>query len=204
VRAQQSLIRLAIAVVVLGAGIFALWQAGIILESDTTAPVELQPASLSVPTQTPVGRQVGLREGNIAPNFEFSAFDGQRLSLSDFRGRPVFLNFWATWCTPCKAELPAMEESLRQFAGDDLAIIAVNNGEKFGPADRFLRDLGIDLTAFGYDPEASIVQRYEIIGMPTSYFIDAEGVITRVVAGALSKSLMQNSIQTAIEGHKAP
>jgi thiol-disulfide isomerase/thioredoxin len=162
--------------------------------------LELQPAQLTPGPETGEVR-VGLRTGDLAPNFEFSAFDGRRLKLSDFRGRPVFLNFWATWCGPCKAELPAMETSLRNHEASGLAVVAMNNGEDFVPAERFLRDLEADLTAFGYDPESSVARRYELIGMPTSYFIDADGVITRVVAGALNERQMESAVQEVIQGY---
>jgi thiol-disulfide isomerase/thioredoxin len=140
----------------------------------------------------------------VAPDFEFSAFDGSRMRLSDFRGRPVFLNFWATWCGPCRAELPAMEVKLRQHAPEGLVVLGVNNGERLRTAERFLDKLDVKLTAYAYDPGADIARRYSIQGMPTSYFIDAEGVITGVYAIALSESLMEEAIAQAIAGYGAP
>jgi thiol-disulfide isomerase/thioredoxin len=146
------------------------------------------------------GRTVGLREGDVAPDFEFSAFDGQRLRLSDFRGRPVLVNFWATWCGPCRAEMPAIEVALREHAADGLAVIAVNNGERIQTAQRFMERLDVEFTAFAYDPSATIVRRYEIPGMPTSYFIDSDGVITSVYATALNENLLRAAIAEAIAG----
>jgi thiol-disulfide isomerase/thioredoxin len=186
---------------VLALGGLVLWQAGVIFDTEDggNSAAEVRPAQLTPEPDT--GARVGLRAGDLAPDFEFSAFDGRRLKLSDFRGRPVFLNFWATWCGPCKAELPAMETSLRNHEESGLAILAMNNGEDFLPAERFLRDLKVELTAFGYDPESSVARRYELIGMPTSYFIDAEGVITRVVAGALSERQMESALQEVVRGY---
>jgi thiol-disulfide isomerase/thioredoxin len=193
--------RLIASLLVLALGGLVLWQAGILgTDESGEGGLQLEPALL---TPGPEGGEarVGLRAGDLAPNFEFSAFDGRRLKLSDFRGRPVFLNFWATWCGPCKAELPAMETRLQNHEASGLAIVAMNNGEDFVPAERFLRDLEVQLTAFGYDPESAVARRYELLGMPTSYFIDADGVITRVVAGALNERQMESAVQEVIRGY---
>ena len=203
-----SLTRLAAAVLVLGVGVLALWQAGVIFDdgsasiTDTSGrTVDLEPADASITTPDVPGREVGLREGDVAPDFEFSSFEGERLRLSDFRGRPVFVNFWATWCGPCRAELPAMEVLLRDHAADNLAVLGINNGERIATAERFLQRLDVKLTAYAYDPEAAIAERYSILGMPTSFFVDAEGVITGVYATALSPKLMEEAVAEAIAGY---
>jgi thiol-disulfide isomerase/thioredoxin len=193
--------RLTASLLVLALGGLILWQAGIFSTDGSGGDsFELQPALLTPGPEAGEAR-VGLRAGDLAPDFEFSAFDGRRLKLSAYRGRPVFLNFWATWCGPCKAELPAMETSLQNHEASGIAIVAMNNGEDFAPAERFLRDLEVQLTAFGYDPEGLVTRRYELIGMPTSYFIDAHGVITRVVAGALNERQMESAVQEVIRGY---
>jgi peroxiredoxin len=205
-----SLTRLVVAALVLGAGVVVLWQAGVVFDSDKASfqddegrTVELLPADASLQTVAPPGRSIGLEVGNIAPDFEFSSFDGERMRLSDFRGRPVFVNFWATWCGPCRAELPRMEVALRDHEADGLAILGVNNGERIQTARRFLDKLDVKLTAYAYDPAATVVKRYSVPGLPTSYFIDAEGVITGVYATELSARLMEQAIQDAIAGHTA-
>ncbi|HEY4685757.1 MAG TPA: redoxin domain-containing protein, partial [Dehalococcoidia bacterium] len=126
---RGSLARLAAAGLVVGLGLAGLWQAGVLFQSDeatTTGArgeiVSLEEADASIETPNALGLSVGLRQGDLAPDFEFSAFDGRRLRLSDFRGRPVLLNFWATWCIPCKRELPAMEALLRRHEADGLAV----------------------------------------------------------------------------------
>jgi thiol-disulfide isomerase/thioredoxin len=204
---ESSIGRLIAAAVILVIGVVALWQAGIIFSSDDPVITDgdttthLQAADTSIDTTAPVGRKVGLDQGDVAPDFEFSAFDGQRLKLSDFRGRPVFLNFWATWCQPCKRELPDMDELLREYTDEGLAVIAVNNGERFEPARKFMdEDMGVNLTAIGYDPNQDVVSRYNVVGMPTSIFIDANGVITQVVRGELRRVDMQANIELAIKG----
>jgi thiol-disulfide isomerase/thioredoxin len=145
---------------------------------------------------------VGLRPGNLAPDFEFSSFEGERLRLSDFRGRPVLVNFWATWCQPCRVEMPAIEEAVRRYAEAEVAVLAINRGERFGPARDWVEEQGIVFTAYGYDPRQSIFDRYEGIGMPTSFFIDARGVITEVVAGPLRESDLDFALQKTIAGYQ--
>lgn len=204
---ETTLGRFVAAVVILAIGVVALWQAGVLFSSedpvvtDGDTTTHLQPADASIDTPAVGGRKVGLNQGDIAPDFEFSAFDGQRLKLSDFRGRPVFLNFWATWCQPCKRELPDMDELLREYSGQGLAVIAMNNGERFEPARKFMdEDMGVNLTAIGYDPEQDVADRYAVVGMPTSFFIDANGVITQVVRGELRRVDMVAAIELTIKG----
>jgi thiol-disulfide isomerase/thioredoxin len=204
---DTSVGRIVAAAVILAAGLIALWQAGIIFTpddaevSDGNTTIQLESADSSIDTAPVSGRSVGLEQGNVAPDFEFSAFDGQRMKLSDFRGRPVFVNFWATWCQPCRKELPAMDELLRDYTDEGLAIIAVNNGERFEPARKFMEDdMGVNLTALAYDPGQDIVRRYAVLGMPTSVFIDANGIITQVVRGELRRVDMQAAIDLTIAG----
>jgi len=206
-----SLPRLGAAVAVLVIGALALWQMGAFSaagDAETTAGdgsvVELHPADASIDTLVAAGQSVGLRAGDVAPDFEFSAFDGKRMRLSDYRGQPVFLNFWATWCGPCRAELPVMEQKLRQHAAEGLVVIGVNNGERIETAERFLEKLNVTLTAYAYDPAADVARRYALVGMPTSFFIDAEGIITGVFAIAMSDSMMEEAIIQVIAGYGAP
>jgi hypothetical protein len=83
-------------------------------------------------------------------------------------------------------------------------VLGVNTGERIEAAERFLGKLEVELTAYAYDPEGDVANRYSVPGMPTSYFIDSDGVITGVYALALSESLMEEAIVQAIAGYGAP
>jgi thiol-disulfide isomerase/thioredoxin len=193
------------AAMTLAAGLLLLWQAGLLFESSgevSTPDVTLSPADVDLTTPGASGFSLGLKEGNLAPDFEFSSFEGERLRLSELRGRPVLLNFWATWCGPCRVELPEMQDLLRHHEAQNFAIVAINNGESFKSADRFLKKLDVHLTAFGYDPEQDVAKRYGVQGLPTSYFIDSRGIIVKVVAGQLTKTLMESGAQAALDGYK--
>jgi thiol-disulfide isomerase/thioredoxin len=215
--ARAAFLRLLVSSVIIGAVLAGLWLGGIISSSEeqslvvssggTRKTIQVQPANVGVETPNPGGLTVGLNIGNLAPDFEVSDIEGGRLRLSDFRGRAVFLNFWATWCGPCKAELPDIETVLRRYRGQGLAVIALNNGESLATARRYVSKLGLDLTAFALDPDEAVVRLYGIRGMPTSVFIDPDGVITRVYAGQLSRGLMESAVQLTLAsagGTKAP
>lgn len=193
--------RLLAAAAAVAVGIAVLWQAGVLFQPEDVGggAAALEPPRLDLEAAGP--RPVGVEEGQSAPDFEFSAFDGRRLRLSGFRGRPVVLNFWASWCVPCRAEMPLLESAIREHADAGLAVIGVNNGERYQTASRFLERLDVSLTAYAYDPDGAVVRRYAILGMPTTFFIDREGVITSVIAGALTQSLLDNALAGAIRGH---
>ncbi len=193
--------------VIVGVALVVLWQAGVILQPSAVSVASCSggaqpaPANVSVDTAAPSGLTVGLNAGDVAPDFEVSSLDCKRVRLSDFRGRPVLLNFWATWCVPCKQELPLIQQTLKDRASDGLAVVAVDNAESYTSESRFIQKLGLDLTVFGYDPRGDVYTRYQLLGLPTSFFIDANGVITSVVRGALTESQITDGVDSAIAGH---
>ena len=199
-------LRLLAGAAVVAVSLGVLWQAGVLFggssggSSDIQQPANLESANTSLQTPNPFGLTVGLKPGNVAPDFEFSDYSGRRYRLSDFRGHPVVLNFWASWCGPCKAELPAMSAVLRLYEGR-LAVVGVNNGESYVTGKRFLDQVKADLTSFAYDPTGAVANKYAIDGMPTSYFIDADGVVTRVQQGPLTQGTMKDGVEEAIIGY---
>ena len=202
-----SLQRLAGAALTIVIGLAVLWQAGILFSDDDTGDLDLQAASTALETPTVDGFEVGLEAGEVAPDFEFSSLAGERFKLSDFRGRPVLINFWATWCQPCRAEMPAIDEAVRRHAGANVAVLAMNKGEQASRAQEWLKDLGLTFAAFGYDPDEAVYDRYYdqgIAGLPISFFVDANGVITEVVYGPLRESDLDFALEKTIAGYEAP
>lgn len=158
-------------------------------------------------TTRPEGVQnldVAPQKGKLAPDFEISAFDGSRRRLSDFRGKVVYVNFWATWCTPCIFELPDIQELLNRHQ-DQLVVVAVNRGEPLDRARNFMNNLarrdggnGLSLTVEGMDPDDTLYDEYRALGMPASVFIDANGIVTRVVNGLIVLEQMETAYGEAI------
>jgi thiol-disulfide isomerase/thioredoxin len=198
-------VRLALGGVIVALIVTVLWQLGLFSGGGSSSgtpqePSNLQAANTSVVTPNPLGLTVGTKPGNVAPDFEFSDYSGKRYRLSDFRGHAVVLNFWASWCGPCRQELPTMSAILRLYEGR-LSVIGMNYGESYKIGARFLDEVNADLTAFGYDPDRNVARMYSIEGMPTSLFIDADGVITRVTNGALTSGTMKSGVEEAIIGY---
>lgn len=109
-----------------------------------------------------------------APDFTLEDLSGKRLSLKDLRGRVVFLNFWATWCVPCRQEMPFMEALHRQFKERGLDVVAVNFREDRKAAKEFFADLGLTFTGL-LDPDGSVSNEYGAWSLPLTYVIDRDG-----------------------------
>lgn len=153
--------------------------------------------------------EVGPEAGKLAPDFEISAFDGTRHRLSDFRGKPVYLNFWATWCFPCVIELPDIQE-LDERHGDDLVVITANRREPLDDARSFFEKLpledggtGVSFDVNGMDPDQTLYDAYKALNMPSSYFIDREGVVTDIFYGLIDLETMEEAVAKASAGSDA-
>ena len=149
---------------------------------------------------------VAPREGSLAPDFEISDFDGARHRLSDFRGKPVYVNFWATWCIPCQRELPEIQELLDRHE-DDLAIITVNTNEPLDRAKAFFANIeklngepGVSFTVDGMDPDETLYRKYTPFpgALPVSVFIDANGKVVKVLTGLIDLETMEEAVAEAV------
>lgn len=125
--------------------------------------------------------------GMEAPDFSLKTLDGDVVRLSDYRGKVVMLNFWATWCKPCKQEMPSMEimyEGFKKEAGDRFVLIAVNENNVFytGQVKPFLQSHNIQFT-IPLDPLSRLDHRYKITGVPETFVIDQNGVVAEHVIG---------------------
>lgn len=207
-RLLRALALAAIVGVALGA-LFATGNLGRQGGGVTESGVRIENARL-LETSQPSGMdlEAGTQPGRLAPDFEVSAFGGNRVKLSAFRGRPVYLNFWATWCGPCQAEMPDIYRLQQERGGPDgLAVISVNRGEPLGRAMEFIESIeredggkGVTFTVQALDPDDTLYQAYRGLGMPLSVFIDRNGVVTRVYNGLMTLSDMEEAWVGAAEG----
>jgi thiol-disulfide isomerase/thioredoxin len=153
----------------------------------------------SVSTTTAEGDPAIAEEGEPAPDVTYLTFDGQRAALSDYRGRPVVVNFWASWCPPCITEMPAFE-TVKQDLGDEVAFLGIDVQETAEEGQRFL-DETVDVTwDLGRDPEGTLVQRLGGVGMPTTVLIDADGVVQEIHTGELSEAELASLIDDKLLG----
>jgi len=136
----------------------------------------LHPAPSAPADYKSVPKLQGMKERMDAPDFTLANADGRKVSLKDYRGKVVFLNFWATWCESCREEMPSMERLYREFNGKGLEIIAVNVKEKPQDAVAFGRKLKLHYPLL-MDTEGEVGLLYGAFGLPATYLIDRKGVV---------------------------
>ncbi|MDR1586743.1 MAG: TlpA family protein disulfide reductase [Treponema sp.] len=132
-------------------------------------------------------RDAGLpvEENGIRPiDFELPLLEGGRLKLSDLKGRPVFLNFWATWCGPCRSEMPSMEAVYKRLKDRGFGILAVNIGEDSEDVLPFMKRYKLSFPV-ALDTSSDVAVRYGIQAIPTTYIIDKRGLIVSRVVGSI-------------------
>ncbi|HVA86789.1 MAG TPA: TlpA disulfide reductase family protein [Candidatus Saccharimonadales bacterium] len=122
--------------------------------------------------------------GDPAPEISGTTLDGQPLTLSSLRGRPVVVNFWASWCVPCRAEFPVLKDELAKHAADGLEIIGVVYKDSAGPARQFVTSFGATWPSV-IDPTGSIATAYRVVAPPQSYFIDRQGILRSIQIGQI-------------------
>lgn len=123
------------------------------------------------------------RPGYRAPDFAFENLDGKLMRLSDFRGKPVLLNFWATWCPPCRKEIPELQLFHEQY-GDRIVLLGIDWGENVEDVRNFLKRYGATYINL-MDKDGKFFVSYQLTGLPTSYWIDEQGIIRGMWLGAM-------------------
>lgn len=134
-------------------------------------------------------KNVGLMIGDLAPNFELKTLAGETVELSDYRGQTVMLNFWATWCPPCRAEMPDMQDFYQDSEVQVLAINLTSSENTIEDVIQFKEEYGLSFPIL-LDDKNVVGDRYQIRPMPTSYMVDASGVIQFIMYGALNYDQM--------------
>lgn len=125
--------------------------------------------------------------GDNAPNYTLFDLDGRIVSLIEFRGQPVIMNLWATWCAPCRIEMPALQEAKERHQEQGLVILALNQGESADVARQYFYDeMGLTFTPL-LDKNSTVAAMYSGMNvLPTTYFIDKEGIVSAIHRGPLT------------------
>ncbi|MYD09915.1 MAG: TlpA family protein disulfide reductase [Chloroflexi bacterium] len=166
--------------------LFGIFVALLMLALDTRAPQPTAPTFVPAPPRSLVNF--------AAPDFELPLLDGVSLvSPSDYAGRPLFINFWATWCAPCVRELPAFAEFVAQHAGDDNgpALLTVNLGEPAAVISSFLDEISIANLPVAMDINQVVKRDYGVQNLPTTFIIDGAGQIRYMKLGEMTSEDME-------------
>ena len=131
--------------------------------------------------------------GNTAPDFNLILFDGNEFTLSDYYGSPIVLNFWASWCQPCRVEAPTLGKVYKEFQDQSVEFIGVDVWDNIGDAEIFLQQEGHNYPN-GFDAEGVIAIDYGVRGIPEKYFIDRHGVLVKKLSGPLTEATLRRSL----------
>jgi cytochrome c biogenesis protein CcmG, thiol:disulfide interchange protein DsbE len=152
-------------------------------------------AVLSVSAATPAGARVGAP----APEFALTDLEGNALRLSDLAGRPVIVNFWASWCPPCVEEFPLLGSALERHASDDLVVIGIVSRDRSEAARPFMSRMGASWPA-AMDHGGTVAASYGTFGLPETFFINRDGVVVARQAGPLTAADLERKLALALEG----
>lgn len=160
-------------------------------EEDPATETTQSPASATEQDQTAAP---GLSQGAVAPDFTLTDQNGDTVQLSDYRGKKVILNFWATWCPPCRAEMPHMQQFHENNAGGDVEILAVNltaqdNGDE--AIRSFIEEFGLTFS-IPMDETGSTAQTYQIRTVPTTFILNTKGEISQKIVGPMDEQIMKD------------
>jgi peroxiredoxin len=117
-----------------------------------------------------------------APDFNLPDMNGKQHRLSDYRGKVVIVSFWATWCDPCRDEMPSMQQALDKLGADGLAILGIDIGEQQGAVRQFSQSYSIKFPLL-LDPDSTMTSQWPLRGVPTSFVVDAQGHIAYIAVG---------------------
>jgi peroxiredoxin len=175
---RRFYVNVALAVLLVLFGVWVLWRGN----------QDVAPNRVNVDRYTTPAPQI-----KAAPDFSLQTLDGRTVKLSDYRGQVVLLNTWATWCPPCRAEMPDLEAFYRDHQGHGFVVLAVNSEESADTVTSFLEEHDFTFPVL-LDPNGEVTKLYGIRGLPTSFFIDRDGTIQGVWSGQLSPTRLREIV----------
>ena len=140
------------------------------------------------------------QKGFLAPDFSLETLEGKSVTLSDLRGKVVLLNFWATWCPPCRAEMPAFQQAYADYKDEGFVVLAVNATAQDSAEEvaKFIDEYGLSFPIV-LDRTGEVNQLYLVQSLPTSFFIDKDGVIQEVVVGGLAEAMVRARVEKLLK-----
>ncbi len=144
------------------------------------------------------GSRAAPRENFRAPEFSLPALDGRQVSLSDLHGQVVLVNFWATWCTPCRTEMPEIQAAYQNHREQNFTVLAINQAEDDQAASQFAQQLHLTFPIL-LDHDGAIARQYQLQALPTSFFIDRDGVIRAASLGQMNRAYIEAELAKLLE-----
>jgi peroxiredoxin len=157
-------------------------------------------ASRADPSQTTASPPVA-QAGFRAPDFSLRTAEGEIITLSELKGRPILINFWASWCPPCRAEMPAFERAYQAWQDQGFLILAINatQQDSVDQALAFAQEYGLSFPLL-FDADGQVYRNYQVRSLPTSFFVDPQGVIREVVVGGpISEALLHVRVEQLLK-----
>ncbi|MGE0134926.1 MAG: TlpA family protein disulfide reductase [Dehalococcoidia bacterium] len=190
--------RLLIVIALVAGGVAAMWV--FVLGDPADEEAGFTDAQIVEATAEPSRAvPVGLRDGEQAPDFEISRMDGTRVRLSDFRGQPVVISFFALWCGGCLAEMPVLQSAQSERGVDHFTVLAVNAGETRERAQEFIDIIDAPFV-WTLDFDLTVSDAYGVHGLPHTVFIDAEGIVRTTYAGATNRVRLDTYLDAVVRG----
>jgi peroxiredoxin len=149
----------------------------------------------------PLSSSPSPREGFLAPDFTLDTLDGKKVALSELRGKIVIINLWATWCPPCRAEMPALENAYEQYKDSEVIVLGLNvtNQDSEKDIPPFVKEFGLTFPIL-LDRDGSVSTLYQLKALPTTYFVNREGIIrTVVIGGPMNETFIRSKIEALLQ-----
>ena len=167
----------------LGAAIIVIIVAAAIIDQVSRPANIATVAATTVPIKQTVNNvKTGNRIGELAPDFTLTTTDGRNIKLSDYRGKNIIINFWATWCGPCRYEIASLQSIHEKWSKDDVVLLAIDTQDGFDNARSYAKVNGMTFT-IPVDIPGKVAELYGARGLPTSFFINSDGIIKSIKIG---------------------
>jgi thiol-disulfide isomerase/thioredoxin len=168
--------------------------------SESSVAASAEPSPETSPTSSPSSSGAALfHVGEPAPPLVVAQVGGGQIDLATLRGKPVWINFMATWCPPCQDEFPLMEGFATRYAGNNLVVIAVDVKEEEGAVAGFAQNLGATFP-LGLDHDGHVAQAWGALALPVHFWIDADGIVRDGSLGGIGPDIMASGLQSILPG----